>query len=107
MTTTLLITGGATGLGKSIALMWASQQKSAVNICIADINKERGDATVTEIKNLGADACYVHCDITKQDDIAHLRAAIHQQWQSIDIVINNAGVASGGSLQGESIEQWQ
>ena len=100
MTTTLLITGGATGLGKSIALMWASQQKSAINICIADINQERGDATVAEIKSLGADAFYTHCDITKQADIEHLRAAIHHRWQKIDIVINNAGVASGGSLQG-------
>ena len=61
MTTTLLITGGATGLGKSIALMWASQQKSAVNICIADINQERGDATVAEIKNLGATTIIFDC----------------------------------------------
>lgn len=107
MTTRLLITGGATGLGKSMALAWAKNQKSEVNICIADINKSRGDTTVAELQALGANAFYQHCDITKQEDIDQLRTAINTQWQGLDIVINNAGVASGGSLQGESIEQWQ
>jgi short-subunit dehydrogenase len=107
MTTRLLITGGATGLGKSIALVWAQNQKANVNICIADINQERGDATVAELKELGAGAFYSHCDITKQKDIDNLRLEIHQQWQGIDVVINNAGVASGGSLKGEDLDQWQ
>lgn len=107
MTTRLLITGGATGLGKSIALVWAQNQKANVNICIADINQERGDATVAELKALGAGAFYAHCDISKQEDIDNLRLEIHQQWQGVDIVINNAGVASGGSLKGEDIDQWQ
>ena len=107
MTTRLLITGGATGLGKSMALAWAKNQKSEVNICVADINQNRGDATVAELQAMGAQAFYHHCDITKQEDIEQLRTAINAKWQGIDIVINNAGVASGGSLQGESIEQWQ
>lgn len=107
MTTRLLITGGATGLGKSMALAWVKNQKSEVNICIADINQSRGDATVAELQALGAQAFYQHCDITKQADIEQLRTAINAKWQGLDIVINNAGVASGGSLQGESIEQWQ
>jgi short-subunit dehydrogenase len=107
MITRLLITGGATGLGKSMALAWAKNQKSEVNICIADINKSRGDTTVAELQALGANAFYQHCDITKQEDIEQLRAAINTRWQGLDIVINNAGVASGGSLQGENIEQWQ
>ena len=107
MITRLLITGGATGLGKSMALAWAKNQKSEVNICIADINQSRGDATVAELQALGAQAFYQHCDITKQEDIEQLRTAINAKWDGLDIVINNAGVASGGSLQGESIEQWQ
>lgn len=107
MTTRLLITGGATGLGKSMALAWAKNENTAINICIADINQSRGDATVAELQALGAQAFYQHCDITKQEDIEQLRTAINAKWHGLDIVINNAGVASGGSLQGESIEQWQ
>ncbi|XQW84972.1 SDR family oxidoreductase [Thalassotalea piscium] len=107
MTSRLLITGGATGLGKSIALVWAKNKQSSVKICIADINQERGEQTVAELNALGTEAFYVHCDITKQTDIDDLHLAIQRQWQGIDVVINNAGVASGGSLSGESIEQWQ
>jgi len=107
VTTRLLITGGATGLGKAMALIWAAKQASQVQICIADINQARGEATVQELISLGAQAMYVHCDITQQGDVDHLRREILAQWQGIDIVINNAGVASGGSLTGESIEQWQ
>ena len=107
MTTRLLITGGATGLGKAMALSWAKHQQANVSICIADINAERGNATVAELEALGATAFYMHCDISKQQDIDNLRAFVIAQWQGIDIVVNNAGVASGGSLLGESIEQWQ
>lgn len=107
MTTRLLITGGATGLGKALALVWAKQLKQAVKICIADINQARGDITVQELKTFDAEAFYQHCDITNQTDIDDLRNSINERFQGVDIIINNAGVASGGSLKGETIEQWQ
>ena len=103
----LLITGGATGLGKSLALIWAKNHRSAIKICIADLNQMRGEATVAELESLGAHAFFMQCDIAKQDDITHLRAVIQSQWGGLDIIINNAGVASAGSLEGETIEQWQ
>lgn len=107
MTTRLLITGGATGLGKAIAFAWAKHQGANCQICIADIHSTRGKQTVEELTHSDIEAFYMHCDITVQDDIDNLRRAIVDRWQGVDIVINNAGVASGGSLMGESIEQWQ
>lgn len=105
--TRLLITGGATGLGKSIAMAWVKHEANNLKICIADIHKPRAEETVAELKAMGVDAFYQYCDITQADDIENVAAAISDKWQGIDIVINNAGVATGGSLQGESIEQWQ
>lgn len=107
MPTRLLITGGATGLGKAIAFAWAKHQGASCQICIADINATRCQQTVEALISSGTDAFYMHCDITQQSDIDNLRNAIIDKWQGVDIVINNAGVASGGSLMGESIEQWQ
>lgn len=104
--TRLLITGGATGLGKAIALAWAKQSKP-LKICIADLHQERGQQTVEQLKQLGVDAFFQSCDITSQEKVDALVQAIEDKWQGIDIVINNAGVATGGSLQGETIEQWQ
>lgn len=108
MTTKILITGGATGLGKSIALVWAKQSNQPVAICIADIHQQRGEATLKTLQDLGVkDAYYHHCDISKQSDVDQLHQTLMELWSSIDIVINNAGIASGGSVKGESIEQWQ
>ncbi|MGJ8675817.1 MAG: SDR family oxidoreductase [Pseudoalteromonas sp.] len=107
MKTRLIITGGATGLGKALALSYANNLGANLQICIADINAERAAATIAELQALKADAFYYACDITKQADIESLRDIIQTKWQGVDTVINNAGVATGGSLEGETIEQWQ
>lgn len=108
--TRLLITGGATGFGKAMALCWAKHHQSSntpLRICIADIHQERGQETVNELKALGAEALFSECDITNIGQIKSTQALLMREWQGVDIVINNAGVATGGSLKSESLEQWQ
>ena len=107
MKTRLIITGGATGLGKALALSYASNLGANLQICIADINAERAAITISELQALKADAFFYACDVTKQADVKGLYDIIQTKWQGVDIVINNAGVATGGSLEGESLEQWQ
>lgn len=106
----ILITGGATGLGQAIALKWADKwanKEGTLDICIADINQERGDETVNALIAKGANSFYVHCDITSDSDVQTLAQTIDSRWGGVDYVFNNAGVATGGSLLDESIEQWQ
>ena len=110
ITKRLLITGGATGLGKALAMCWAQhaqQQAIDLKICIADINEERGKETEAQLNQLGVAAFYQHCDITQLSDIHALQTAIKDRWQGVDIVINNAGVATGGSLTSEPLSQWK
>ena len=106
----ILITGGATGLGQAIALKWAEKwvnKDKDISICIADINQERGDKTVDMLCAQGANAFYVHCDITSDNDVNTLAQIIETHWGGVDYVFNNAGVATGGSLLDETIDQWQ
>lgn len=106
----ILITGGATGLGQAIALKWAekwSNKDKGIDICIADINQERGNETVDMLSAQGASAFYVHCDITSDNDVKTLAQTIETRWGGVDYVFNNAGVATGGSLLDETVEQWQ
>lgn len=105
--TRYLITGGASGLGKSIAIALTKQNLAELKICIADVNNERGEETVEALTRLGAQAFYQRCDITDMHDVTELYKAVNAKWQGVDVVFNNAGVATGGSLQSESIEQWQ
>ena len=107
MSLRILITGGATGLGKALARCWASHHQANIKICIADIHQSRGEETVNQLVTMGADAMFFPCDITNLSDIEQMKQQIIEQWQGIDIVINNAGVATGGSFPSESIEQWQ
>jgi NAD(P)-dependent dehydrogenase (short-subunit alcohol dehydrogenase family) len=102
----IVITGGATGLGQALALEWASNQPS-LSVCIADIHAERGEATVSMLKAKGASAFYQHCDITSQNDVNSLVDTVQAKWGGVDVVVNNAGVATGGSLADESIAQWE
>ena len=106
----VLITGGATGLGKALAFSWLKHgqaEQKQVKICIADIHDERGEETVAALQQAGAEAMYCHCDIRNVDEIKQVQAKIHEAWHGLDVVMNNAGVATGGSFASEPLSQWQ
>lgn len=100
----ILVTGGASGLGKEIALRWA---KAGADVCIADLNEVRAQEVIEELTSLGAKAMFCRCDITNEQDILAVKEAVMQTFGGVDLVVNNAGVASAGSLVEENIEQWQ
>jgi NADP-dependent 3-hydroxy acid dehydrogenase YdfG len=78
-----------------------------LKVCIADIHEQRGQETLALLTEKGTEAFYQTCDITQDDDVANLVTAIEARWGGVDVVFNNAGVASGGSLSDESIAQWK
>lgn len=101
---TVLITGGASGLGEALALHYAKQ---GFEVCIADLNSERGHKVVDSITKSGGAAFFLSCDITNEADIETLKQQLLSRWQKVDVLVNNAGVATGGALEFEDIEQWQ
>ena len=100
----VVVTGAASGLGKALALKWASQH---AEVCVADINQLAGEQVCQEIQALGGKAFFVPCDITNTDSIAALVKALDVRWQHIDVLINNAGVASADKIEVEAILQWR
>jgi len=101
----IFITGGASGLGKAIALKYVKQ---GYKVCIGDVNEQRGQETVTELTALGAQAYYLHCDITQETDLEAAKNSLLAQWGGVDIVVNNAGVAgTAGAIDEVSMEDWQ
>ncbi|WP_339724506.1 SDR family oxidoreductase [uncultured Paraglaciecola sp.] len=100
----VLITGGASGLGEALALQYAKQN---YDVCIADLNSERGHKVVDSICKSGGAAFFLPCDITNETSIETLKQQLLTRWPQVDVLVNNAGVATGGALEFEDIEQWE
>jgi len=101
---TVVVTGGAQGLGREIALCFARQ---GWNVALADLLDETGAVTLKEIQKLGVDALYCHCDVRNEEDYQSLLQATVQRFGYVDVLVNNAGVASNGAIDKESAESWQ
>jgi 3-oxoacyl-[acyl-carrier protein] reductase len=98
-----LITGGATGIGRSIALALAEQ---GVAIVVADLEFEAAAETASEIEKLGVRSAPSRLDIA---DVAGHRAYVarlEQDFGPIDILVNNAGVTSATKLLEMTPDEW-
>ena len=97
------ITGAASGLGRELALRYAT---AGYRICVADIHVERAAAVVAECEALGVEAFFYSCDVSQDQDLANAAELVGQRWGGIDVLINNAGVAGGGPFDWLSMEDW-
>jgi 3-oxoacyl-[acyl-carrier protein] reductase len=99
----VIITGSARGIGKAIALKFAGL---GAKIVITDMNEDAIKSTVDELKALGYTATGVTCNVTKEEDCAHLIEATQKEFGSVDVLINNAGITKDGLLMRMKKEQW-
>lgn len=86
---TAIITGGAAGIGRAIALRLA---EDGAAIAILDVDAEKAQETVKELEAAGAKAMAVTCDITDYAGTKEAVAAIAGAMGGIDILVNNAGI---------------
>ena len=86
---TALITGGAQGIGKSIALAMAKQ---GAGIGIADVNLELAQQTAEEVMSLGVKSLALKLDVSNQENVTEAFNAFKTEFGSLDILINNAGI---------------
>lgn len=99
----VFITGGASGLGRALAERYA---KAGYWVCIGDINEQRGSETLTALQAITT-AHYLHCNVQAEADLQAAADWLRQHWSGVDVVINNAGVATAGAIDEQSMEDWQ
>jgi len=92
---TALITGGASGIGKAIATVFAHQGAS---VYILDFNKEQGKQIADELSQQGFSATFEFCDVADEKQVVELVDRIAENT-IIDILVNNAGVAHIGNIE--------
>jgi len=99
----VLITGAASGLGRALALRFA---KEKAEICIADINMEGAADTQKMVEASGGSAWVYELDVTQPEQWESLLSEVESRWNGIDVVINNAGVATGDRIDQGTWEDW-
>ena len=85
-----IITGAASGIGKATAKLFAEH---GAKVVVADIDKEGGSQTVTQIQNGGNEAIFVETDVTLKVDTEKMVAQTVETYGKLDILFNNAGIA--------------
>jgi 3-oxoacyl-[acyl-carrier protein] reductase len=99
-----VITGGARGIGKAIALELA---EAGANIAITDIAPHADmDAAVEEIKAFGVQATAINSNASSFADTQQAIEKVIQQFNRLDILVNNAGITRDGLLLRMTEEDW-
>lgn len=98
-----LITGGARGIGQSIAMTFAGE---GADIVIADVNLEVAQKTATEIEALGRKALALEMDVTNYEKVEEGINKILDKMGKVDILVNNAGITKDNLLLRMSQGDW-
>lgn len=98
-----LVTGGARGIGKQIAMVLA---KEGADIAIWDVNLEESEKTCSEIQALGQKAMAAQVDVTNYESVEGGINKILDKMGKIDILINNAGITKDNLLLRMSQLEW-
>ena len=99
----IMITGAGSGLGRELALRWA---REGCQLALADVNEAGLAETLKLVREAGGDGFIQRCDVRDYSQLTALAQACEERLGGIDVVINNAGVASGGFFNELSLEDW-
>ncbi|MBV1876752.1 MAG: glucose 1-dehydrogenase [Pseudomonadales bacterium] len=101
----VLITGGARGLGAATAKKMAA---AGAKVLITDLLQAESEATVASITKAGGEAFFLEHDVTDEARWAEVVEAIEARYGGLDVLVNNAGIASDGTpLATMTLESWR
>jgi NAD(P)-dependent dehydrogenase (short-subunit alcohol dehydrogenase family) len=98
-----IITGGASGIGRATALLFAREGAAVV---VADVNAEAGQAVVSEVEKAGGRAGFESADVTRVADCRRVVERTLREFGKIDILFNNAGIIRRATILDLSEENW-
>ncbi len=100
----VLVTGGGAGIGKAICLRLAQEGAAIV---VTDIDESSAQAVAAEIQSHGGKALPLHQDVTVESAWRETIDRILQQFESLNVVVNNAGIAIPENIEDMTLDQWR
>jgi NAD(P)-dependent dehydrogenase (short-subunit alcohol dehydrogenase family) len=94
-----IVTGGGSGIGRSIAQVLSEQ---GALVYVLDVNDDNGKETEELIGQKGGKVFFMHCDVSDQGQVKSTFHAIYERSNKIDILINNAGISHIGKADDTS-----
>ncbi|AEN91285.1 glucose-1-dehydrogenase [Priestia megaterium] len=100
----VVITGSSTGLGKAMAIRFATEKaKVVVNY---RSKEDEANSVLEEIKKVGGEAIAVKGDVTVESDVINLVQSAIKEFGKLDVMINNAGLENPVSSHEMSLSDW-
>lgn len=98
-----VITGGASGLGRAIALGLA---EAGSKVAIVDVSAEGAEQAAEEVKQMGGKAIAMQGDVTRMPKVEAMAQEVLEDWGRIDILVNSAGVVFRSSALEYPEREW-
>ena len=99
-----LITGAGSGIGRACANLFA--QEGAI-VIVADIDENLGKEVASEISAKGFIADFIKLDVTDESSWVNAYKFVQEKHSRLNILVNNAGIAFGGSITELSLHDWR
>lgn len=101
---TAVLTGAGSGFGLEFARLGA---RLGMNLVLVDVQADSLAAAVNEMELAGAQVLAVQADVASADQMDALGKSVRERFGAPQLVVNNAGVGSGGLIWENSVEDWQ
>ena len=98
-----VITGGAQGIGRTVALGMA---RDGARVVVADLQGEKAKSVARELQTLGGDAIAVEVNVANEASVKNLAEQTFNRFGRVDILVNDAGVYLKSSVVAKSEEDW-
>ncbi|HCK41025.1 MAG TPA: short-chain dehydrogenase [Planctomycetaceae bacterium] len=96
-----LVTGGGSGIGKAISLLFSEQ---GAQVVILDRNESESQEVLREIEAGDGSGMFLACDVSQGENVNRVVEQVIKQFGRIDILVNNAGIAHVGNVEKTSEE---
>ena len=98
-----VVTGAGRGLGASVAELFA---REGARVVVSDVDATSADGTARRIVDAGGEAVGLHADVTSAADAERLTQVAVERFGGLDVLVNNAGIASAGTVCEVTPEEW-